>query len=130
MGDRSISWVGTISDKPEEKGPVSFTPHRLEKQEHLFAHRSALFYTPTENIPIDYIGSGPLDIMLPVARLPTGPILFKSQLIGVLVSGSTLSSGKQASCVGAPDLTRSGHLYAVRLLSYSDRSPLRRHERT
>lgn len=67
MSDRSISWVGTISEELAEKGPVSFTPRRLEKQEHLFAHRSALFYTPTENIPVDYIGSGPLDIMLPVA---------------------------------------------------------------
>jgi hypothetical protein len=67
MGDKSISWVSTISDELEEKGPVSFTPRRLEKQEHLFAHRSALFYTPTENIPFDYIGSGLLDIILPVA---------------------------------------------------------------
>jgi hypothetical protein len=67
MSDRSISWVGTISEELAEKGPVSFMPRRLEKQEHLFAHRSALFYTPTENIPVDYIGSGPLDIVLPVA---------------------------------------------------------------
>jgi|SRR5271165_2193649 len=67
MGDRSISWCGTISDELTDKGPVSFTLRRLQKQEHLFAHRSALFYTPTENIPLDYIGSGPLDIVLPVA---------------------------------------------------------------
>jgi hypothetical protein len=26
---------------------------------------AALFYTPPENIPIDYIGSGPIDITLP-----------------------------------------------------------------
>jgi hypothetical protein len=67
MSGRSISWVGSISDELQEKGPVSFTARRLQKQEHLFAHRSALFYTPTENVPVDYIGSGPLDIMLPVA---------------------------------------------------------------
>ncbi len=59
--------MGSISEELEEKGPVSFTRRRLEKQEHLFAHRSALSYTPTENIPVDYIGSGQLDIMLPVA---------------------------------------------------------------
>src|ERR1700722_6680632 len=63
----SISWVGTISEELENKGPVAFTRHRLKKQEHLFAHRSALFYTPTKNIPVDCIGSGPLDIMLSVA---------------------------------------------------------------
>jgi hypothetical protein len=67
MSDRSLSWVGTISDELTEQGPVSFTSRRLQQQEHLFAHRSALFYTLTENIPAEYIGSGPLDIMLPIA---------------------------------------------------------------
>jgi hypothetical protein len=57
----------TISEELEEKGPVSFTASRLSREEHLFGHRSALFYTPTENIPVDYVGSGPLDIMLPIA---------------------------------------------------------------
>jgi hypothetical protein len=67
MTDRSISWLGSISEELAEKGPVSFTRRRLKKQKNLFAHRSALFYTSTENIPVDYIGSGLLDIMLPVA---------------------------------------------------------------
>jgi hypothetical protein len=67
MDDRNISWLGTISEELANKGPVSFTLRSLQKQEHLFAHRCALFYTPTENIPIDYIGSGPLDITLPIA---------------------------------------------------------------
>lgn len=62
----SISWIGTISEEPADKGPVTFTRHRLKKREHLFAHRSALFYTPTENVPVDYVGSGPLDFRLPV----------------------------------------------------------------
>jgi len=39
----------------------------LSNQEHLFAHRTALFYTPTKNVPVDYVGTGPLDITLPVA---------------------------------------------------------------
>lgn len=67
MSNKSISWIGTISEKVTESGPVSFTNRILQKQEPLFAHRCALFYTPTENIPADYIGSGPLDITLPVA---------------------------------------------------------------
>jgi hypothetical protein len=66
MIDGSISWVGSISEDLEQKGPVSFTSRRLNKQEHLFAHRSALFYTPTENIPVEHVGSGPFDIILPV----------------------------------------------------------------
>jgi len=59
--------VGTISDELECRGPVSFDPRTLRRQQHLFAHRSALFYTPTKNVPPHYIGSGPLDITLPVA---------------------------------------------------------------
>ncbi|HEV8436513.1 MAG TPA: hypothetical protein VGT40_00295 [Methylomirabilota bacterium] len=66
MIDRSVSWVGTISDEVEMRGPVTFTRRRLQAQEHLFAHRSALFYTPTENIPDSYVGSGDLDVTLPV----------------------------------------------------------------
>ena len=65
--DKAVSWWGSISEELEERGPVSFTSERLEKQKHLFAHRSALFYTPTENVPPRYVGSGPLDITLPVA---------------------------------------------------------------
>lgn len=67
MSNRSVSWVGTISDELEERGPVSFTHRTLGKQEHLFAHRCALFYIPTHSIPAEYVGSGPLDILLPVA---------------------------------------------------------------
>lgn len=67
MNNRSVSWLGTISEELEKEGPVSFSLDRLRKQKHLFAHRSALFYTPTENIPDKHIGSGPIDITLPVA---------------------------------------------------------------
>ena len=67
MNDQSISWVGTISEELVDTGPVAFSRQRLDRQEHLFAHRSALFYTPTEHIPPEYVGSGPLDITLPVA---------------------------------------------------------------
>jgi hypothetical protein len=67
MSDRSVSWLGTISDELEDRGPVSFRLRRLQKQQPLFAHRSALFYTPTENVPVQYVGSGALDVTLPVA---------------------------------------------------------------
>jgi hypothetical protein len=59
--------VGTISDELQERGPLSFTLRRLQKQGHPFAHRSALFYTPTGNIPPQHVGSGALDVTLPVA---------------------------------------------------------------
>jgi hypothetical protein len=64
--DRIVSWLNTISEEIEQKGPASFSLDRLRKQKSLFAHRSALFYTPTENIPNKHIGSGPIDIRLPV----------------------------------------------------------------
>ncbi len=67
MDNRSVSWVGTISEEVIVSGPMAFSLQRLYNQEHLFAHRSALFYTPTENIPPEYVGSGSLDITLPVA---------------------------------------------------------------
>jgi hypothetical protein len=47
-------------------GPTLFTPERLKQQKDLFAHRFALFYTQTENIPAQTIGAGPLDVTLPV----------------------------------------------------------------
>lgn len=67
MNDTAISWCGTVSEQLEYNGPSEFSRERLERQEDLFGHRSALFYTPTERIPPEYVGSGPLDITLPVA---------------------------------------------------------------
>jgi hypothetical protein len=65
-GSRDAAWVGTISDDLEMKGPMPFTRARLKRQEQLFAHRSALFYTPTQHIPEHYVGGGDLDVTLPV----------------------------------------------------------------
>jgi len=64
--ERSVSWVGSISDEISSNGPIIFPQSRLTKQTHLFAHRAALFYTPTENIPSKWIGSGPLDLTIPL----------------------------------------------------------------
>lgn len=64
--DRSVSWIGSISEELEVRGPVAFSLQRLRQQDHLFAHRSALFYTSTDNIPRSFVGAGPLDIKLPI----------------------------------------------------------------
>jgi hypothetical protein len=60
------NWVGTISEEIEEHAGISFSKERLINQPDLFIHRSALFYTPTENIPPENIGTGVLDIKLPI----------------------------------------------------------------
>ncbi len=67
MTDRGVSWLGTISEELEQRGPSPFTLQRLRKQNHLFAHRAALFYTPTRNIPLNHVGNGALDVTLPIA---------------------------------------------------------------
>ena len=66
MVNRHIGWVDSISDELGMQGPTLFTRERLHQQEGLFAHRSALFYTPTENIPAYNIGADALDVTLPV----------------------------------------------------------------
>lgn len=67
MEDRNVSWLGTISEKLMDHGPVAFSRELLSKQKHLFAHRSSLFYTPTENLPDEQVGTGPLEVSLPLA---------------------------------------------------------------
>ena len=62
----NINWVGTISEEIEDNPGMSFSKQRLENQPDLFAHRSALYFTPTENIPTEYVGSGALNITLPI----------------------------------------------------------------
>jgi hypothetical protein len=64
--DRTISWCDSISDELTSSGPMVFTHDRLVRQQHLFAHRAALVYTPTENIPEAGIGIGSLDVTLPI----------------------------------------------------------------
>lgn len=101
MTDRSVSWVGTISDELEYGGPMSFSLRRLRRQEHLFAYRSSLFYTPTKNIPTEHVGSGPLDVTLPIATLTT-QTSGKYEHCTLLGSGSTLFSGRLQSFDGDP----------------------------
>ena len=68
-----------LSDQIYNDGPTAFSAEDLLEAEEemrdletgdLFMHRAALFYTPTENIPERFVGSGPLKLDLPKA-IPT-----------------------------------------------------------
>ncbi len=68
-----------LIDIIEELGPHAFEREQLESVEDLFEERAALFYTPTESIPEQWVGSGRLDVRLPIAP----PSLFElRELIG------------------------------------------------
>jgi hypothetical protein len=47
-----------------------FSKKRIAQEEHLFANRAALFYTPSDRLPSNFIGSGSLDVTVPLA-IPT-----------------------------------------------------------
>jgi hypothetical protein len=55
-----------LSKTIEYNGPTVFSAPRVAAEPDLFLHRAALFYTPTENIPEKWVGSGPLDVTLPI----------------------------------------------------------------
>ena len=59
--------MGNLTDAIGYNGPQVFTAEEIRFEPDLFEERSALFYTPTENIPSRWIGEGPLDLTLPVA---------------------------------------------------------------
>jgi hypothetical protein len=44
------------------EGPRPFTAARIRKEPELFAVRAALVYTPTSNIPAEFVGDGKLDV--------------------------------------------------------------------
>lgn len=67
MDNRSVSWLGTLSERILSEKPVAFSASEVSAQEELFAHRAALFYTPTDSIPGEFIGYGPIDITIPIA---------------------------------------------------------------
>lgn len=62
--------MGDLLDELYYKGPRRFTADRIAGAENLFAVRAALAYTPTSRIPRSWIGSGRLDVWLPLA-IPT-----------------------------------------------------------
>ncbi len=62
--------MGDLLDELYYNGPRRFRPTRIALEEDLFAVRAALAYTPTSSIPEAWIGSGLLDVWLPLA-VPT-----------------------------------------------------------
>src|SRR5512132_224595 len=56
----------TLSEAIQEKGPTSFSRKTLSEHPNLFAERSALFFTPTDRLPIQSVGVGDLDVFLPL----------------------------------------------------------------
>ena len=46
--------------------PISFSVGQVRRSPDLFRERAALFYTPTENLPPQWMGEGELDVTLPV----------------------------------------------------------------
>jgi hypothetical protein len=59
--------VDSLLDDLRYKGPQVYSRKRLLGERDLFKYRTALFYTPTEHLPHIHIGSGPLNVVLPIA---------------------------------------------------------------
>ncbi|WP_088258347.1 hypothetical protein [Fimbriiglobus ruber] len=59
-------WIGSISESVEHDPTRTFTLTELRDQDELFLHRAALFFTPSGEIPPEHVGSGPLDVTLPI----------------------------------------------------------------
>jgi hypothetical protein len=58
--------MSSLYDRLDAHGPRAFTRRELLDSEDLFEERGALFYTPTANIPAEWVGSGALDVCLPI----------------------------------------------------------------
>ena len=68
-----------LSEHIYYNSPTAFTHEAVAMQPDLFVHRAVLFYTPTENLPEEFVGSGILDITL---SLPTPDYLEYQELRG------------------------------------------------
>ena len=47
--------------------PTTYTLEELSSYSHIFRDRTSLFFTPTKNIPPQWVGEGRLDVVLPLA---------------------------------------------------------------
>jgi hypothetical protein len=56
----------SLSDHVWYNGPTCFSAEDVAAQAELFNHRAALYFTPTTNIPAEFVGRGPLDVRLPI----------------------------------------------------------------
>ena len=59
--------MGSILNDLYYEGPQTYSLADFENCDDLFADRVALFFTPTENIPPDFVGEGRLDVTVPLA---------------------------------------------------------------
>ena len=59
--------MGNLTRAIEYEGPQVFSAGEICAEADLFAERCALFYTPTENLPSEWVGEGSLDVLLPIA---------------------------------------------------------------
>lgn len=55
-----------LSKRLYYEGPTAFSRAELAAEPNPFAHRAALFFTPTKNIPDDWVGERPLTVRLPL----------------------------------------------------------------
>ncbi len=62
--------MDNLLDEVYYNGPRRFTAARIAAEKELFGVRAALVYTPTCRIPAGWIGSGCVDVWLPLA-IPT-----------------------------------------------------------
>ena len=66
QGERYLMGISILEDLLDQP-PHVYDPKDLIDSDNLFRDRTALFFTPTENIPSEWIGTGPLDIFIPLA---------------------------------------------------------------
>jgi hypothetical protein len=56
-----------LIDAIEYGPPRLFTSNEIRESPDLFRERAALFYTPTSNLPLVWVGKGILDVTIPIA---------------------------------------------------------------
>lgn len=71
--------MDSLSQHVYYNGPTEFSSGQVGTQPGLFWHRAALFLTPTDSIPSQFVGNGPLNVTLP---MPTPDYLEVQELQG------------------------------------------------
>lgn len=59
--------MDSILQESFDEGPRIYTQEELISIHDLFRERTGLFFTPTANIPSEWVGEGRLDVVLPLA---------------------------------------------------------------
>jgi hypothetical protein len=87
-----------LLDELYYKGPKQFTAARIAAEKDLFAVRAALVYTSTSRLPAEWIGSGPLDVWLPLAIPPLQEFLDSRSRQSVRLWGDLLQRATGKLC--------------------------------